>query len=345
MKYSVIIPAYQCADTIQHTVESVLNSGLTDFEIILINDGSTDSTPEICDSLAKKYTEVVCIHKENEGVSTARNRGIEEATGDYILFIDSDDTIDEKALNEACKRIDKHSPDMLIFGLSFDYLADNKIYRRDNMVYPAEGVFYPEQWSEIFSELFQHNSLSPVWNKFFKTELIKKNNISFDKELFLMEDFLFVLDCMKTSKTIYLHNKIAYRYYQPENDSRVYARLDRVTDINSYIEPFVNSILDLTNTFKNQYNLDFPQGEKVLFALYSMFISQKAYYADEKTLKALAETVKNGRFANYNTNDILINDLKNGNFKAIIKRHKKIQLRHKIAVAVKKNPLYRKLRG
>ena len=345
MKYSVIIPAYQCAETIEHTVESVLNSGLSDFEILLIDDGSTDSTPEICDALTKKYTEVLCIHKENGGVSSARNRGIEEATGEYILFVDSDDTIDKTALKESCEKIVEQNPDMLIFGLSFDYTSSNGLYRRDELVYPEEGVFTPDKWSKIFLDLFEHNSLSPVWNKFYKTEIIKKNNIRFDDSVFLMEDFLFVLNCMQKTETIYLQNKIIYRYIQPDDDVRVYSRLNRIKDINAYIEPFIDATEKLTDALKESYNTSSPEIKKVLFSLYSMLISQKAYYADEKSLKALSETIKNGRFADYETDDILINDLKNENFKVIIKRHKKIQLRHKIAVAVKKTPLYKKLRG
>lgn len=345
MKYSVIIPAYQCAETLEQTVLSVLNSGLSDFEIILVDDGSKDSTPEICDCLAKKHTEVVCIHKENGGVSSARNRGIDEAKGDYLLFMDADDEIDEGSLKEPCEKIDEFKPDILFFGLSFDYLSSGKVYRRDEMVYPDEGIFSPVQWSEIFSDLFRYNALSPVWNKFYKTEIIKKHGIYFDKNVFLMEDFLFVLNCMQKTETIYMYNKVIYRYFQPENETRAYSRIKRIADINSFIEPFTKSIQGLNNYLNEQYNILFPQGEEVLLQLYLMFISQKAYYADIETLKNLSQTIKNGIFADFDIDDVLIRDLKNENYKAIIKRHKKIQLRHKIAVAVKKNPLYRKLKG
>lgn len=345
MKYSVIIPAYNCEKTIENTVNSILNSGLSAFEIIIVNDGSKDNTKDVCDRLAKNHREIICIHKENAGVSSARNRGIDEAKGEYILFMDADDTIDRNSLKEPCEKTLEHNPDMLIFGLSFDYLSGSKIYRRDEMVYPEEGFFTPKQWNNMFLDLFQCNALSPVWNKFYKTEVIKNHNIRFDNSVFLMEDFLFVLDCMTKTEKIYLHNKVLYRYYQPQNDDRVYSRIARVSDINTYTEPFVSSISALTLALKENYNIDFPQGEEVLFALYKMFISQKAYYGDMETLKLLSETIKTGRFSDYVTDDILINDLKNENYKTIIKRHKKIQLRHKVAVAVKKTALYQKLRG
>ena len=81
MKYSVINPAFQCADSIENTVKSVLDSGLKDFEIIIVDDGSKDGTEDICDRLEKKHSQVTCIHKENGGVSSARNRGIDAAQG------------------------------------------------------------------------------------------------------------------------------------------------------------------------------------------------------------------------------------------------------------------------
>ena len=345
MRYSVIIPAYNCENTIANTVKSVLNSGLSDFEIIIVDDGSKDNTGAVCDKLSQEHKEIKCIHKENSGVSSTRNRGIDEANGEYLLFMDADDTVDPNSLITPCEIISEHKPDMLIFGLSFDYLSGNKVYRRDEMAYPKEGIFTPAQWSNMFVDLFQYNALSPVWNKFYKTELIRKNNIQFDKTVFLMEDFLFVLNCMNKCESLYLYNKVIYRYYQPEDDTRAYSRVSRIKDINSYIEPFTKSISDLTSTLKDAHSLDFSQGEEVLFELYKMIITQKAYYSDVDTLKTLSETIKAGRFQNFNTDDILINDLKNEKYRTIIKRHKKIQLRHKIAVTVKKTALYQKLRG
>ena len=345
MTYSVIIPAYQCASTIEQTVKSVLNSGLSDFEIILVNDGSTDSTAEICDSLAQKHNEVVCIHKENGGVSSARNRGIEEATGEYLLFMDSDDSYDANGLKAACEICEKQKPELLVFGLSFNYYKDGNIYRRDELIYPGKNPLSPSQWAKDFENLFQHNALSSACNKIFKAEKIKENNIMFNKDIFLMEDFLFVLQYLSYVKTIHFLPEAIYHYRQPDDELRAFTRSEKISDLNTYLVPFCSSIENLALYLKNHFSIDFIEGEKVLFALYSMLISQKAYYADEKSLKPLSETIKNGRFANYNTDDILFNDLKNENYKAIIKRHKKIQLRHKIAVAVKKNPLYQKLKG
>ncbi len=345
MKYSVIIPAYNCEKTIEATVKSVLNSGLLNYEIIVVNDGSKDNTKDVCDKLAQIYSEVICIHKENGGVSSARNRGIDEAKGEYMLFMDSDDTYETQGFKKTNEILKKHNPDLLIFGLSFDYYKETHIYRSDILAYPFEGVLEPGQWSNDFSSLFDYNALSSACNKIFKTKIIKESRLYFNKDVFLMEDFLFVLEYLEHTKNILFIKDALYHYHQPDDEMRVYTRMNRISDINDYLTPFYSAMENLEASLKEAHDICFTRGEDVLFRLYSMLISQKAYYADTHILKTLSETVKNGRFAKYNTDNILINDLKTENYKTIIKRHKKIQLRHKVAVTVKKTALYQKLRG
>ncbi|MBR4287634.1 MAG: glycosyltransferase family 2 protein [Clostridia bacterium] len=345
MKYSVIIPAYNCEKTIEATVKSVLVSGLSDFEIVIVNDGSKDNTKAVCDKLAEAYKEVKCIHKENGGVSSARNLGIDEASGEYLLFMDSDDTYKSDGFKKINNLLNEGTADLIVFGLSFNYYKGDKIYRSDVLAYPTEGVLKPSQWSEDFATLFESNSLSSACNKVFKARIIKENKLYFNKNVFLMEDFLFVLEYLRHTEQIHLIADALYHYRQPEDEMHAYVRTERISDINAYLTPFYEASERLALSLNDNFNLTFPQGEDVLFNLYKMLISQKAYYADTDTLKSLTETIKNGRFANFDTDDILINDLKNENYKAIIKRHKKIQLRHKIAVTVKKTALYQKLRG
>ena len=121
MLISVVIPAYNCINSLEATLESILLSGLTDFEILLIDDGSKDGTARLCDALADRHGCIRCIHQENGGVSAARNRGIQEARGSYILFFDADDTVDPGALACCQEILAAQHPDMLIFGMSFDY--------------------------------------------------------------------------------------------------------------------------------------------------------------------------------------------------------------------------------
>lgn len=341
IKYSVIIPAYECEATLVGTVKSILSSGLKDFEIIIVNDGSTDGTKELCDKLSSEFKEVIAIHQPNSGVSVARNAGITKAKGEYILFMDSDDSYDEGALSHAIKLVEEQKPDMLIFGLSFDYYKNNRIYRRDDLFYPEEGLFSPEKWSQDFQLMFEKNALSPAWNKFFKADIIKHNNIQFNKDTFIMEDFLFVLDCLSHTEKIYMLPEAIYRYRQPDDEARAFKRMARVENLNTYLTPFYNSMENLTYSLLENYNLKFPHGEKVALDLYAMLLYQKSYYADLNTLKKLSETHKESKWVDCTHNSPLLEDLKNERYLKIYLRNKKTQLRHTIAVQLKKSGILR----
>ena len=128
MNYSVIVPCYNAAATLQKTVDSIQKCGLTDFEILLIDDGSGDDTPALCDRLAAEHNNIRTIHQPNAGVSAARNRGIEEAKGDYIWFFDSDDLVDAGSMTRAAQIISEQKPDMLMFGM---------IYKTVGFIYPV----------------------------------------------------------------------------------------------------------------------------------------------------------------------------------------------------------------
>ena len=134
MLFSVIIPAYNCEETIENTVDSIAESGIIDYEILIIDDGSTDKTGSICDSLSQKMPSVRCIHQINAGVSAARNCGIENSQGEYILFFDADDSLDSNSLCNAVRTVEIERPDMLIFGMRFDYYHREHIYRRDSLI-------------------------------------------------------------------------------------------------------------------------------------------------------------------------------------------------------------------
>lgn len=344
MKFSVIIPAYRCADTIESTVQSILNSGIDDFEILIVDDGSDDETPQICRNLAQTYAQVKYIKKQNGGVSSARNRGIDESSGEYLLFCDADDLYDSHQLNGVFEQIKNSKADLLIFGLSFDYYNNGTIYRSDKMCYPHDGACPPENWTAHFREMFSYNALSSACTKIFNAKVIKDNNIRFNESAFLMEDFLFVLDYLQYTKNIFFLPRTVYRYRQPQNETHAYTRLGRISNLNEYLVPFYTSTETLKKAVKTNFNLDFQQADDVMFDLYTILIAQKSFYADTVALKEIAETVKTGKWANRTDTDVLLNDLKNGKFLKIVIRHKKIRLRHKMAVTVKKSRIFQKLR-
>ena len=118
-KISVIIPVYNVKAYLEKCVESVVNQDFSDYEIILIDDGSSDGSENLCDRLGEKYPEIKVIHQENKGQGGARNTGIENASGEYLLFVDSDDYIKEDALSFLYKTATENGSDIVSFGMDF----------------------------------------------------------------------------------------------------------------------------------------------------------------------------------------------------------------------------------
>ena len=131
VKISVIIPVYNSEKYVANTIENILNQTFTDFELILVDDGSKDSSGQICDIYAKKDARIKVIHKENGGICDARNKGLEIAQGKYIMFSDNDDTMELTTLEDNYKLIIENNADLVKFGRKILYIQDEKIYRTD----------------------------------------------------------------------------------------------------------------------------------------------------------------------------------------------------------------------
>ena len=125
-KISVIIPVYNVEEYLDKCVTSVLNQTYKNLEIILVDDGSPDNCPKMCDEWAKKDKRIKVVHKKNGGLSDARNSGIEVCTGEYIGFVDSDDYIDKQMYKELLKRIESTNSDMVMCGINC--VNDGKVY-------------------------------------------------------------------------------------------------------------------------------------------------------------------------------------------------------------------------
>lgn len=333
MLLSVIIPVFNCEKSIKCTVDSIISSGLTDFEIVIVNDGSTDNTAAICNTLCSEYSFIIYSEQENSGVSAARNKGIDIATGEYILFFDADDTAEENGFSECVDIIKSEKPDILVFGMSFDYYKNNESYRRDKLVPEQTGFLNKAQIKTNLESLYNTNSLSSACNKLYKRSLISDNNILFNTNYFLMEDFLFSLECIKVCKNIYCLPKALYYYKQSENGKNSFNRLKRIDDFCGYVSPFKATINELS---------DNKIGERVFNNFFFMLLWQKMYYANSKEIKKLIEDLNNNKiFCEIKQTDIpvryinLLNDIEESRYFKIRLLNLKTQARHKIAVLVK----------
>ena len=336
MFVSVIIPAYNCVNTLEVTIDSIMKSGLKDYEIIMIDDGSKDGTSNLCDSLSEDIDIIRCIHQDNSGVSSARNRGIEEARGEYVFFFDSDDTVDEKALIHASKILYQNKPDMLIFGLSFDYYYHRRLYRRDPLVYHKEGLIMSPQWGNELQKLFMSNALSPAWNKLIRRDLLVRNNIRFDQKLIDMEDFLFTINCLKFCETVYLLPEEIYRYRQAEDGKSTYKRLLRVDSLTEYMEPFEKGLKELAERLmideKNKRRII-----SIASQIYNSYFYEMILYGSIKVIRDSSNDMLGGPYRSIiKKNDpVLYKRIKHHKYCRIWLRSLKKRLRHWVAVRIK----------
>lgn len=200
---SVIVPVYKAEKYLHRCIDSILAQTYTDFELLLIDDGSPDRSGEICDEYAKQDSRVRVFHKTNGGVSSARNLGLDNAKGDWITFVDADDYIHLDFLKE----YSRHEEVDLVVG-SFKVVGSKEEWagsineRKYNIQHIRE---------EILRISLLINFQTP-WAKFFRREIIIANNLKFDEKIFSSEDWLFVLNYLKYSKSIQTNNREYYFY-------------------------------------------------------------------------------------------------------------------------------------
>ena len=320
MTFSVIIPCYNCVKTLKTTVDSICASGLSDYEILLVDDGATDGTPELCDQLCREYPNIRCIHQPNAGVSSARNRGIADAQGEYLWFVDADDTVDAGALSHAADITAKQQPDMLLFGMSFDYYHHGKLYRRDELIPPCAGNLTPEQLKEQFLKFYECNTLTTACNKFMHRDILMQSGVRFHEGMILMEDFLFVLELLPYCRTIYSLPEAIYRYRQAEDEKGAYRRLQRIPELAEYMQPFEDCTraLGISN--------------ELVINLYQMLLGQKLYYAPLAKIREGIAQHQQSRYAFLPMDRPIV----------IYLRNRKTQLRHRLAIAVKSSRAYQR---
>lgn len=334
--FSVIIPAYNCKEYLPAAVSHILNSGLWDYEILLIDDGSLDGTEQICDNLVAENECIHCIHQMNAGVSVARNRGIEKACGEYILFFDADDSVDPGALQNAAQVVLREKPDMLIYGMSFDYYFHKQLYRREKMVFPGEGIWDRAQWGAAFAELYRYNALSPVWNKMIRRDLLVEHQIRFRSDLIEMEDFVFSVQCLSCCDRIYLLPEAIYRYRQAENERNTYNRLCRINSLSEYMVPFMACVESLERSMKVQ-ELENHNMKAVVGQIYSSFFYEQIRFASPDRIGEAAQDMLDGSFAEVIAaeNPKLFNQLKESRYYSVWLHNGISRIRHWMAVRAK----------
>lgn len=203
---SVIVPVYNVKDYLEACIESIVNQSFDDFELILIDDGSSDGSSDICDIEASKDKRIRVIHKENEGVSVARNTGIECAGCEWITFIDSDDTVEKDYLKILYQKAQRVECDLITSGIIFDYGNDQKKCSLEE----TEVKSFDRE-SDFIYMITQELITSPV-GKLFKRHIIVDKCLRFDPSLSFAEDRDFNIRYLNAVKSACSTSYVGYRY-------------------------------------------------------------------------------------------------------------------------------------
>lgn len=205
---SVIVPVYKVEPYIHKCVDSILAQTFTDYELILVDDGSPDTCGNICDEYAQKDARIHVIHKENGGLSDARNAGMKIACGEYVIFIDSDDYIDADMLSYLYENLKKADADMATCGI-YEVYADRIEKQEEEPDFVCSG-------EEAFRCILRgHTIRGEIWNKLIKRSCI--SDLEFPKGK-LYEDIFYTVDMMQRIKKVAVGTKPKY-YYLHRSDS------------------------------------------------------------------------------------------------------------------------------
>lgn len=246
-KISIIIPVYNAEKYLKICVDSILNQTFKDFELILINDGSSDTSKEICEQYIKLDKRIYMIDQANQGVSVARNSGIDFASGEYIMFCDSDDWMEKNCLQSLYdKIISNRNIDIVFSGAYKDfYYNDKKIMSKIEGI--SEELFMNVMGLERYIEYIYNSCLVLVqspWAKLYSSKIIKSNNLYFNKNMICYEDFDFNLRFIYYSSNILFLKDIYYHYRIIKNNAGLSKRKknDLVYEI-SMIHKRINQLL------------------------------------------------------------------------------------------------------
>lgn len=226
-KVSIIIPIYNVEKYLRRCVDSILQQTLSDIEIILVDDGSPDNCPMICDQYKEKDNRINVVHKKNGGLASARNVGLRIATGQYILFVDSDDWIEPETAEELVSIAEQYQVDFVRFRpmyAGWPNHEDGSLCDFGTESGMKEGVYLKEDIiSEMYPRLFATPQLTlgiivAAWRSLYRREFLERNNLLFDEEIRYSEDTIFSAKVVSvTDSFYYLDGPRYYHYFYNEN--------------------------------------------------------------------------------------------------------------------------------
>lgn len=272
IKVSIIMPVYKVEEYVGKAIESIQAQTMTDWEFLIVDDGTPDRSGEICDEYAAKDERIQVIHKENGGAPSARNLAIDMAKGEYLYFLDSDDWAEPTMLEDMYNLAKRDHAQLVVAGFYIDTYIGNGEYMTDD--YVVEDAVYPtkEEFRRNAYKLFDKNLLYTPWNKLYETKYIMENNLRFPTTFW--DDFPFNVSIVRDVERVTVTSRQYYHFLRARTESETAAyrpgmyekreeehgwmlelyRYWQVSDFHStemvarrYVERFIGCVENVTN--------------------------------------------------------------------------------------------------
>lgn len=286
MLFSVIVPIYNVERYLKKCVESILNQTCRDFELILVDDGSTDGCSRMCDDLASTETRIRVIHKPNGGLVSARQEGVKVAIGEYCICVDGDDWAEPVYLEKIKEIIERYDPDIVYCG----YYIGNEQNKYEHAKREFKGYFdRSDIENKLFPLLIQSKDadyLSPnVWAKSFRTSLYSEVQLSVDTRIKIGEDGACTIPCVYKARSVYFTDEPLYNY-RTNNDSMTRNRKPFDWNGPRMIAEHLSKHVDIS-----QYDFKDQLWRKTVHEVFSVAVSR--FYQDKSYKEIRDEILEN----------------------------------------------------
>ena len=242
---SIIVPVYNAENTIPRCIESILNQEYSDFELLLVNDGSTDGSGAVCDAYAARDARVRVIHKENTGVSDTRNTALDQARGTYLQFLDSDDWITPDATSSLVRAAESGQCDLVVSD--FYRVVGERVSQKGDI--DDDGVMTREEYAAHMMENPADFYYGVLWNKLYRRSIVEAHHLRMDPEISWCEDFMFNLEYIRYAETFRALQVPIYYYVKTKgslaNQSLTISKTVKMKlTVFEYYQRFFKSVLD-----------------------------------------------------------------------------------------------------
>ena len=299
MKVSVIIAAYNIEKYIQRCIESVVNQSEREIEIIIVNDGSTDNTLNIINKVNELDDRIIVINKKNQGLIEARKTGLKYANGEFILFLDGDDWLENNCIEELYKTANDKKADVVLYNAYMVYDDRKEIF--DTFI----EKFIDDIKKNPVKNLLLLNISPTIWSKFIKKSFLEENNIEFPQNISYAEDLAAVLNIFINKPKIVCNEKRFYNYYQ-RNDSISNKISSKVLEIDDAIQFIKEKLVEMNIYYENKEEFEYTVFRHLLISKILRF----NYLYPER--KKVFQQYK-ARNIDINKNKYIIRDLSYGN--------------------------------